>query len=231
MSKNAIDTLSVSEKSMKVYEFLSFSYYMVALIALLFSARLVKVHVPFSDYTIIVSASTWIIPLTFFFQDIICEAFGYAKAIRVLNTTSIMLIFVLIYGKLVSFMPSPDIQNITNEYTVLFNTLPRHFIALFIALTIGSQFNITLLSYLKVWRWFSPITYRIIGSSLVGIIVYQLVGTSIAWWGKLSLSDLLPFMIFSILYKIIFEILLTPVCVIIINAIKLVDDKSPAYDS
>lgn len=227
MSSNVIDTLSISEKNVKLYELLSFCYYVIVLIALLFSARLVELTVPFTNYKITISASTWIIPLTFFFQDIVCEVFGYAKAVRLVNTSTVMLLVLLLYGKIVSYMPSPEINNISNEYTTLFNVLPRHFFALFLAINISSQVNITLLMYLKVWRWFGPLTYRIIGSSFVGIIVYQLVGTSMAWWGKLSfIESIIPYIIFSILYKIAVEIMLTPICVMLINLIKFSPQES-----
>lgn len=91
-------------------------------------------------------------------------------------------------------MPVEDLyNNISHEYTTLFNVLPRHFIALQVAIIVSNQINDTLLMYLKVWRWFRPLTYRVIGSSIVGLIVYQLVGTSIAWWGNLAfISQIIP---------------------------------------
>ncbi len=63
--------------------------------------------------------------------------------------------------------------------------------------------------------------FRFIFATAVGEGVLQIVGTSVAWLGALHFTtEILPFVAFSYLYKVIFEAAMTPVNMRICNWLK-----------
>lgn len=62
---------------------------------------------------------------------------------------------------------------------------------------------------------------RFIIATAVGEAALQIVGTCIAWLGSLQFqTEILPFMIFSYLYKVSFEVLMSPINTFVCNKLK-----------
>ena len=58
-------------------------------------------------------------------------------------------------------------------------------------------------------------------STALGEAALQLIGTTTAWIGNLNfISEILPFVIFSYLYKIAFESIMTPVNIYVCKWLK-----------
>lgn len=212
MPNTLLKELSEKRQNLKYFHIFSAIYSATILISIIVSARLIPLKLPFTSFEILVTGGTWTIPITFFIQDITTEVYGYKKS-KQLVFLAISIVCVYIgYLKLTTYFEAPAINNIVDSYNEVFNALPRHLLALLAALTIGTLVNNYLLSKLKVYLKGKYLPFRFIGSTAVGEAVLQLTGTTIAWIGSLHFStEIIPFVIFSYLYKIAFEAFMTPV--------------------
>lgn len=198
------------------------SFYILGIItSLTVSARLVPFQIPFTNFKILLTAGTWIIPISFFIQDITTEVYGYEKSRHLVQLSLGLLFCYILYIKCTTYWPFPETENINNAYNSVFNSLPRHFLALVTALVIGNLVNDYILSKLKIRMKGKNLAIRFIIATAIGEAALQVVGTSLAWVGTLSFQkEILPFIIFSYLYKVFFEIIMTPISVIICAYLK-----------
>ncbi len=211
-------------QNLKYFYIFSMIYVASMMMSLTVSARLIPFHLPYSHIELILTAGTWTIPLTFLVQDITTEVYGYVRSRRLIQICVLLLLFYIGYTKLTTYMPVPGINNIDQSYNEIFNSLPRHLLALIAALYISNISNDYILAKLKIYFKGKYLSFRFIASTSIGEIVLQVVGTSIAWLGHLSFSKvIIPFVLFSYIYKIIFQILLTPLSKYICNKLKLLE--------
>lgn len=212
---------SKTDQSSKYFYILASVYVASMLTSLTVSARLFPFHIPETGLTILLTGGTWTIPLTFFVQDITTEVYGYIKSRKIIQISILILIFYIIYTKLITYLPIPTTPNIDNSYNQVFNTLPRHLIALLLAISIGNLANNYVLSKLKIKLKGKYLPIRFIFSSAIGEALLQIVGTSFAWIGNLSFShEILPFVAFSYFYKLAFETAMTPINIIVCKKLK-----------
>lgn len=209
---NLLREMAYEKQNLKYFHIISGLYVLGILTSLTVSARLIPFHIPIINFDIYLTAGTWTIPFTFFIQDIATEVYGRAKSRQIVYFSIPVVIIYIFYLKLTTLFPLPNITNVVDSYNIVFNALPRHLLALLVAITMGILINNIVLSKLKSLFKGKYLPLRFIGSTLVGEAVLQVVGTSIAWVGSLQFSsEILPFIIFSYLYKVTFEAVLTPV--------------------
>jgi len=219
--KELLGEFTDNTQRLKYFHILATVYVVAIITSLTVSARLIPFHIPFTDFTILLTAGTWTIPLSFFIQDITTEVYGYAKSRHLVQLAIAILFFYIMYIKLTTYFPIPDVENIDSSYNTVFNALPRHLIALITALLIGNLVNDYLLSKLKIRMHGQYLAIRFILATAVGEAALQVVGTSVAWLGSLKFqTEILPFIAFSYLYKVCFETLMSPANIYICNKLK-----------
>ncbi len=205
----------------KYFHILASIYVAGIITSLTVSARLLPFHVPFTDITILLTAGTWTIPLSFFIQNITTEVYGYSKSVHLVKLAVAVVFCYVLYIKATTYFPIPEIQNIDASYNTVFDALPRHLIALLTALLIGNIVNDYILSRLKIRMNGKYLAIRFVLATAVGEVALQVVGTSVAWFGNLKFqTEILPFIAFSYLYKVSFEALMSPVNIFVCNKLK-----------
>lgn len=208
-------------QKLKHFHILATIYVVSIITSLTVSARLQPFHIPFTHFTIFLTAGTWTIPISFFIQDITTEVYGYAKSRHLVQFAVIILFFYVMYTKITTYFPIPEIKNIDSSYNRIFDALPRHLIALITALLIGNLVNDYILSRLKIRMNGRHLAIRFILATAIGEGALQIVGISVAWLGNLKFqTEILPFIVFSYLYKVSFETLMSPFNVYICNKLK-----------
>jgi queuosine precursor transporter len=219
--KKLITELTNNNQQFKYFYILTAIYIAGMMTSLTVSARLFPFQIPFTHMTILLTGGTWTIPLSFFIQDISTEVYGYAKSAKLIKITLIILVFYIVYTKLITFLPTPGIANIDQAYNTVFNALPRHLFALLAAIAVGNLTNNYIISKLKIRFKGKHLAFRFIFATTIGEALLQIVGTSVAWLGSLHFtSDILPFVVFSYLYKIVFEAAMTPFNIMICEKLK-----------
>jgi uncharacterized integral membrane protein (TIGR00697 family) len=212
MNEQLLNKLIHENQNLNYFYILSTLYMFGILTSLIVSARLLPFHIPFTDHNILLSGGTWIIPFTFFIQDITTEVYGCNKSNGIVILSIPILIIFILYLKFTTLFPIPEIPNIVASYNDVFNALPRHLIALLAALSTGILVNNFILSKLKSRFKGKYLPLRFIVATTVGEASLQLIGTTVAWFGTLTFTtEILPFILFSFLYKVSFEAILTPV--------------------
>ncbi len=224
LNQELIGEFTEKTQGLKYFHVLAVIYIVGIITSLTVSARLIPFHIPFTDVIILLSGGTWTIPLSFFIQDITTEVYGYAKSRQLVQISIVLLLFYIGYTKLITYFPIPDTKNIDHAYNTVFNALPRHLFALITALFVGNLVNDCILSKLKKRLNGQYLAARFIIATAIGEFALQIVGTSLAWAGSLKFqSEILPFIFFSYLYKVGFEILVSPLNIFICNKLKLAE--------
>lgn len=221
LKKELLTEINDNQQHFKYFYILAVIYITGMITSLTVSARLFPFHIPLTSFTILLTGGTWTIPLSFFIQDIMTEVYGYSKSRQLIQLSIIILVFYILYIKFTTYLPIPTVENIDAAYNTVFNALPRHLIALLSAIFIGNFVNNYLISKMKNHFHGKYLPFRFITATAVGEAVLQLVGTSVAWFGNLNFtSEILPFVIFSYLYKVFFEAIMTPVNVFVCKKLK-----------
>jgi uncharacterized integral membrane protein (TIGR00697 family) len=185
------------------------------------SARIITLNIPFSKYTCFITGGTFIIPIAFFAQDIITEIFGYHKAKQTLILSMIIVSFFVSYLYLLTKLSCPIGNTTCNSYNTIGKSIPRHLFAFLVSFSIGNISNNLILSKLKKAFNGQHLAFRFIFSTAMGELILQLVGTTIAWFGNMHFTaEIIPFIIISFSYKILFEVLMTPVNILICNKLR-----------
>lgn len=221
MNDQLLNKIVIKNQNLNYFYILSTIYMASVLTALTVSARLLPFHIPFGNYTILLTGGTWIIPITFFTQDIATEVYGSKKSNQIVLLTIPIVITYILYLKITTFFPIPQVPNIVESYNDIFNALPRHLIALLSAISAGILVNNIILSKLKLKFKGKYLPLRFMISTAIGEAVLQIVGTTIAWFGSLHFTtEILPFAVFSYSYKIAFEAIFMPLNLYLCHLLK-----------
>ena len=147
--KTLLSEITDNTQHLQYFYLLAAIYIAGMMTSITVSARLFPFHIPMTHFTVLLTGGTWTIPLSFFIQDITTEVYGYSKSRQLVQISIIILIFYILYTKLITYLPTPSVENIDAAYNTIFNTLPRHLLALLAAIFIGNLINNYLLSTLK----------------------------------------------------------------------------------
>lgn len=164
-----------------------------------------------------VDVGTWYFPVTYIFNDIFTEVYGYQRTRQYIwaalgaNTLAVICFWVALQ---LSHAPS------LAAYQVILGTVPRIFLASTCSFFCGEFFNAFILAKSKIWlkgRWLPA---RTIGSTMFGVAIDTLVFTCIAFFGTLSLQELATVAGWEYGLKVGYEILATPITMLVIMLLK-----------
>lgn len=219
--KKLLTEISDDGQNLKYFYILTAIYIAGMITTLTVSARLFPLHIPMTSFTILSTGGAWIIPLSFFIQDITTEVYGYSKSRQLVQMSAVILIFYVLCMKCIAYLPVPSVNNIDSSYNIVFNALPRHLFALLVGIFIGNLVNDYIISKLKNKFNGRYLPLRFIAATAVGSVVLQFVGTSLAWVGRMDFkTGIIPFVVFSYLYKVGFEAMMTPINILICKKLK-----------
>ncbi len=190
---------------MRSYRYLTLMamlYLACELASLVLSYKIVKLPLFYG------SAASFIFPITYTWNDVITEVYGYRQAKNIIWTVFVCdLVFVALTG-LISHVPSVDAVQQLN-YQVVLSPLWRAFFSELCGVLVGAFINAMLISRWKIllkgkWFWL-----RSIGSSAIGELVMLLISVPMAMLGVLSLHDMVNLMTYAFVYKLLFASLVS----------------------
>lgn len=169
-----------------------------------------------------VPAGVVIFPLSYLFGDVLTEVYGYAAARRVIWLGfGCNLIAVIAFLVAVGLPPAPFWQE-QPAFSAILGFTPALLIASFCAYLVGEFLNSFVLAKLKImtkgrWLW-----TRTIGSTLIGegadTIVFITLAFGVA--AGLTASEVLRAILVQWAFKVLYEIVATPLTYAIVNALK-----------
>ncbi len=175
-------------------------------------------------------AGTVLFPISYIFGDILTEVYGYQKARRIIWLGFFCLILAALTFALVQYLPPA--QNWPNQpaYEAILGFVPRLVMASMVAYFLGEFANSYILAKMKIYSQGKRLWARTIGSTIFGQLADSAVFSLIAFYGVLPLSLVINIAGTIYIFKVLYEILATPLTYWIVNFLKRAEN-SDFYDN
>lgn len=174
-------------------------------------------------------AAVIIFPVSYILNDCIAEVWGFRRARFIIWAGFAMNFLVAALGQIAVFLPSAPFWDGAAHFNYMFGLAPRIAAASFLAFLAGSFLNAYVMSRMKVASKGRHFSVRAIASTLVGEGVDSLIFFPCAFAGILPFSDMLPMMIAQTALKTLYEIIVLPVTIRVVNYVKRVEETD-VYD-
>ena len=167
-------------------------------------------------------AGTITFPFAYMLGDVLTEIWGYKTARKVIFTTLLCNIVMVLCTQIGVWLPSPDYLDSTAQaYNTMFSYVPRIVIASLTGFLLGELCNAWLMEKIKKWTKGKRLWVRTIGSSAVAYWFDSLPFVLIAFAGTVSTHDLLLMIAFQYVSKLLIEAVLgTPMAYAVIKALR-----------
>ncbi|MGE5474985.1 MAG: queuosine precursor transporter [Ignavibacteriales bacterium] len=163
---------------------------------------------------------TILFPIVYIFGDVITEVYGFKGSRRIIWTGFFSLLLMSVIIWIVGVIPAARDWNLQQSYNAILMTAPRIAIASMIAYWLGEFLNSFVLAKMKVWTKGKHLWTRTIGSTVFGELVDTLSFCLIAFAGILPISLLISVMVSNYIFKVLYEIIATPLTYIVVGYYK-----------
>ena len=159
-------------------------------------------------------------PISYIFNDVLTEVYGYARARKVVWAGFGAIIFASFMSWVVVTLPPASGWNDQKAYETVFGQTPRIVFASLTAFFVGEFANSYVLAKLKIKTEGKYLWVRTIGSTIVGEGVDSLVFYPVAFLGVWEPSLVVQVMISNYTIKVLWEAIVTPVTYKVVNFLK-----------
>ena len=179
--------------------------------------------------SITVTAGLLVFPISYIINDCIAEVWGFKKARLIIWSGFAMNFFVVALGLIAVAIPAAPFWEGEEHFDFVFGMAPRIVIASLTAFLVGSFLNAYVMSKMKVASGGKNFSVRAILSTIVGETADSLIFFPVAFGGVIAWPELLIMMGIQIILKSMYEVIILPVTIRVVNAIKRIDG-SDVYD-
>jgi uncharacterized integral membrane protein (TIGR00697 family) len=187
-------------------------------------AKAAQVDLPLIG-TFVFGAGVLFFPISYIFGDILTEVYGYARARRVIWMGFGAMIFAAFMAWVVVALPPAAGWADQAAYEKIYGQTPRIVLASLIAYCVGSFVNSLVLAKMKVASDGKQMGWRFVASTVAGEGVDSLIFYPVAFYGVWSNDLLLKVMAAQWGLKVLVEIVLLPVTIRIVNALKKAESE------
>ena len=180
-------------------------------------------------FGITVTAGLLVFPISYIINDCIAEVWGFRKARLIIWSGFAMNFFVVALGLIAVAIPAAPFWEGEEHFDFVFGMAPRIVVASLMAFLVGSFLNAYVMSKMKVASRGRHFSARAILSTLAGETADSLIFFPVAFGGIIAWRELLVMMCIQILLKSMYEVLILPVTIRVVKAIKRIDG-SDVYD-
>lgn len=210
-------------KEYKYFTLITALFVAVLLISNIASSKIVVMG-PFTF-----DGGTILFPISYIFGDVLTEVYGYRKSRQVIWIGFGCALLMTIVFAIVGFLPAASDWTNQDAFNAILGTTPRIVAGSLIAYFAGEFSNSFILSKMKIFtrgRWLFT---RTIGSTIVGEGVDTLIFVMVAFAGIFSRETLLAIIVSNYIFKVVFEVILTPVTYVVVRYLKRTE-KADVYD-
>jgi uncharacterized integral membrane protein (TIGR00697 family) len=201
-------------KIYKYYDFLASIFIVVLVISNLVGQKICALG-PFR-----VSGAQLLFPITYIFGDVFTEVYGYGGSRRVIWIGFLANAVMAILGNIIVALPAaPEWKN-QEAFAIVFHQVPRLVIASLIAYWCGEFANSLTLAKMKLLTKGRYLWTRTVGSTVVGQAVDTVILVLIAFTGEVTGSGMVRLILSAYLFKVVYEVLMTPVTYWIVGFLK-----------
>lgn len=173
---------------------------------------------------LIFGAGNVFFPISYIFGDILTEVYGYARARKVIWAGFAGMLFATLMSTVVLALPAnreePYNQIYLPAIKIVFGNTWQIVIASILAFWVGDFVNSFVLAKMKVLTRGRYLWSRTIGSTICGQGVDSLIFYPIAFFGIWDPQTIWRAAIFNWVFKVLVEVVLTPVTYLVVNALK-----------
>ena len=180
-------------------------------------------------FGITVTAGLLVFPISYIINDCIAEVWGFRKARLIIWSGFAMNFFVVMLGLIAVSLPAAPFWEGEAHFNFVFGMAPRIVVASLTAFLVGSFLNAYVMSRMKVASGGRHFSARAIWSTIVGETADSLIFFPVAFGGIIAWRELLIMMCIQIVLKSLYEVLILPVTIRVVAAIKRIDG-SDVYD-
>jgi hypothetical protein len=159
-------------------------------------------------------------PVSYIFGDVLTEVYGYERSRRIIWTGVFAEILMAFFYWLVIILPSASFWHNQEAYSIVLGQVPRTVIATIAGYFAGEFTNSFILAKLKIVTSGKHLWIRTIGSTIVGEGVDTVLFIMIAFAGLMPLHELLKAIPAVYIFKVVYEIMATPLTYIIVRFLK-----------
>ncbi len=177
-----------------------------------------------------ITAGLLVFPISYIINDCIAEVWGFRKARLIIWSGFAMNFFVVALGLVAVALPAAPFWEGESHFNFVFGMAPRIVIASLLAFLIGSFLNAYVMSRMKIASQGRHFSARAIWSTVAGETADSLIFFPIAFGGIIAWPILLKMLCLQIILKSAYEIIILPVTVRVVKAVKRIDG-SDVYDN
>ena len=177
-----------------------------------------------------VTAGLLVFPIPYIINDCIAEVWGFKKARLIIWSGFAMNFFVVALGLIAVAIPAAPFWEGEEHFNFVFGMAPRIVAASLMAFLVGSFLNAYVMSKMKVASQGRNFSARAIWSTVVGETADSLIFFPVAFGGVIAWKELLIMMGIQIVLKSMYEVIILPVTIRVVKAIKKIDG-SDVYDT
>ena len=177
-----------------------------------------------------VTAGLLVFPISYIINDCIAEVWGFKKARLIIWSGFAMNFFVVALGLIAVAIPAAPFWEGEEHFDFVFGMAPRIVPASLMAFLVGSFLNAYVMSKMKVASQGRNFSARAIWSTVVGETADSLIFFPVAFGGVIAWKELLIMMGIQIVLKSLYEVMILPVTIRVVKAIKKIDG-SDVYDT
>jgi len=159
-------------------------------------------------------------PISYIFNDVLTEVYGYARARKVVWAGFGAMIFASFMSYVVVSLPPAAGWNDQPAYQAVFGSTWRIVAASITAFFVGEFANSFVLAKMKVATSGRFLWMRTVGSTIVGEGVDSLIFYPLAFMGLWTNDQVMTVMVNNYLFKVGWEAVITPFTYIIVNFLK-----------
>ncbi|MGQ3892595.1 queuosine precursor transporter [Legionella sp. CNM-4043-24] len=194
--------------------FLVLSFSMVVAISNWYDARLINL------FSITVTPGSLLFPATFLLSDIITDVYGYKHARRAIWVALFFNVIFILYGKILTLMPSPDFPNNNEALDKLINMNFWIIVASFISYIVAEPLNSYLVAKLKIKMQGKYTGFRFIASTIIASSIDTPLFVLIAFHKTLTFETMSTMIVSVWFIKCLVEIGLLPFSIKLTQIIK-----------
>ncbi|MFP5502818.1 MAG: queuosine precursor transporter [Candidatus Sericytochromatia bacterium] len=170
-------------------------------------------------------AGVFFFPISYFFNDILTEVYGYAKARKVVWAGFAALLFASLMGMVITAMPPAAGWPHQAAFETVFGQVPRIAAASLLAFWAGELVNSYVLAKMKVKTEGKHLWARTIGSTAVGEGVDSLIFYPVAFLGVWAPELVLGVMVTNYFIKVMWEVVATPLTYAVVGFLKRAEQE------
>ncbi|MEO8183644.1 MAG: queuosine precursor transporter [Deltaproteobacteria bacterium] len=190
--------------------------------------KTVAVMLPFA-LPLSFGAGNLFFPISYIFDDVLTEVYGYARARRAIWCGFGAMAFATLMSNLILLLPAdphePFNTTLQPALEVVFGNTWRIALASMLAFWFGDFVNSYVLAKMKIMTQGRSLWMRTIGSTVVGEMVDSLVFYPIAFYGIWTAETLIKIIIFNWALKVAVEVVFTPVTYAVVNFLKRAEQQ------